>query len=222
MACKYTNQAAAKNGNEPMLNPIKQTPITLSIAAAAIIAFMIPSLIGAMQLDTTSSLISQIPQLFSCHLLHWSLDHLGWDLFMFVLVGMICERRNQTGFALVLLLSAILIPVFVVSFAPTLGSYRGLSGLDTGLFAFAAIMLIVEAFQDENWQSVVIYAALFVGMLGKIGYELAYGGTLFVDSTSFSPVPVAHIVGAVVGTIVALNESVRYASSALETCSTQM
>lgn len=187
-----------------MLNLIKQTPITLSIAVAAIIAFMIPSMAGAMQLDTTSSLLSQIPQLFSCHLLHWSLDHLSWDLFMFVLVGMICERRNQTGFALVLLLSAILIPVFAVPFAPTLSSYRGLSGLDTGLFAFAAIMLIVEAFQDENWQSVVIYAALFVGMLGKIGYELAYGGTLFVDSTSFSPVPVAHIVGAVVGTIVAL------------------
>ena len=96
----------------------------------------------------------------------------------------------------------ILIPIFVAGLVPSLSSYRGLSGLDTGIFAFAAIMLIEEALRDKNWQSVGLYSALFVGMLGKIAWEYCFGGTLFVESSGFSPVPIAHIVGAVVGILV--------------------
>jgi len=187
-----------------MSDLIKKTPITLTIAAISILSFLFPAITGAMELDTTTNLLSQIPQLFSCHMLHWSLDHLSWDLMMFVLVGAICERRNRVGYAMVLLLSAILIPVFVANMDSSLSSYRGLSGLDTGIFAFAAILLIEEAFKERNWQSVFMYGALFLGMLGKIVCELTFGGTLFVESSNFSPVPIAHIVGAVVGIVVAM------------------
>ena len=186
-----------------MFKLIQQTPITLSIALAAIIAFMIPSAAGWLVFNTTGNMLVQLPQLISCHLLHWSFDHLSWDLFMFVLVGMICERRGKLAFATVLLLSAISIPMFVAALVPAVDSYRGLSGIDTALFGFAALLLIDESAKEQNWMSLGIYGFLFVGMLAKIGFELAFGGTVFVSSEAFFPVPVAHIVGAVIGTLIA-------------------
>lgn len=186
-----------------MFKFVQETPITLSVALAAVLAFMIPSASGLLELDTTNNLLSQIPQVIGCHLLHWSFDHLSWDLFMFVLVGMVCERRNKLAYASVLLLAGISIPVFVAAWVPAVDSYRGLSGIDTALFGYAALLLIDESTKERNWQSAWVYGLLYALMLGKIGFELTFGGTIFVASESFSPVPLAHIVGAVIGSLVA-------------------
>jgi len=186
-----------------MFKLIQETPLTLSIALAAVLAFLIPSASGWLELDTTSNLLLQLPQVIGCHLLHWSFDHISWDLFMFVLVGMICERRNKSAYAIVLLLSAISIPLLVAASVPSVDCYRGLSGIDTALFGYAALLLIDESTKEQNWQSAWIYGLLYVGMLGKIGYELTFGGTIFASSDSFSPVPMAHIVGAVIGSLTA-------------------
>ncbi len=186
-----------------MFNFIRETPITISITAVALIAFLIPPVAGLLELDTTANLLLQIPQVLGCHVLHWSFEHLSWDLFMFVLIGTLCERRSQLDYAVVLLLSSILIPFFVAAYVPSVSTYRGLSGIDTALFSFAALLLVDESWREKNWQAVWIYGILFVGMLGKTGYELAFGGTLFVNSDAFSPVPIAHIVGAAIGSLVA-------------------
>jgi hypothetical protein len=186
-----------------MFSRIKETPITISIAILAMLAFLIPSSVIGLELDTTTNLLMQVPQILGCHLLHWSFEHLSWDLFMFVLVGLICERRGKLAFASVLLMSAIAIPIFVDTWVPTVHCYRGLSGIDTALFGYAALLLIAESAREGNWPSVWMYGFLYAGMLGKIGYELLVGGTIFVSSESFSPVPIAHIVGAVIGSLVA-------------------
>ena len=189
-----------------MFEVIKRVPVTIAIALATISVFLFPSLAELMTLDLGRSLVSQIGQLFSCHLLHWSFEHLAWDWFMFVLVGSICELRCRRGYLLVLVLSAILIPVSVSVLMPVLGSYRGLSGIDTGIFVFAAILLIEEAIQQRNWSSAGVYAAMLVGLIGKTLFELTCGGTMFVESANFTPVPVAHITGAVVGALVAIGQ----------------
>ena len=186
-----------------MFNFIRDTPVTISIAAVVVISFLIPSLAGSLELNTAEHLVSQIPQVFGCHLLHWSFDHLIWDLFMFVLIGMLCERRGRGDYVVALLLSSIMIPFFVATCDPAVTSYRGLSGIDTALFAFAALLLVDESLKEKNSPAVWIYGILFVGMLGKTCYELAFGGTIFVNSDVFSPVPIAHVVGGVVGSLVA-------------------
>lgn len=187
-----------------MFKILKQFPITITIALATVMVFLVPSLAELTALDLERSLISQIGQLFSCHLLHWSFNHLAWDWLMFVLVGAICELRSRRGYQAVLILSAILIPVSVAYLVPTLGTYRGLSGIDTGIFVFAAVLLIEEAVQLRNWPSAGFYAAMLVGLLGKTLFELTYGSTMFVESANFTPVPVAHIAGAIVGVTVAV------------------
>lgn len=186
-----------------MFNFIKEIPITITIAVLTVLAFLMPSVAGMFEFSTVNSLVSQIPQIFGCHLLHWSFDHLSWDLFMFVLVGSLCERRSQIDFSFTLLLSSILIPVCVAIFAPSVTSYRGLSGIDTALFSYAALIFMNDSWKEKNWNGVWIYGILFAGMLLKTAYECAFGGTLFVDSGTFSPVPIAHIVGGAIGAFVA-------------------
>ena len=195
-----------------MFEIIKQVPVTITIALATVFVFLVPSLAELMTLDLGRSLVSQIGQLFSCHLLHWSLDHLAWDWFMFVLVGSICELRCRRGYLLVLILSAMSIPVSVSVLMPVLGSYRGLSGIDTGIFVFAAALLIEEAIQQKNWWATGVYAAMLVGLIGKTLFELTCGNTLFVESANFTPVPVAHIAGAIVGALVAIGGRLRISS----------
>ena len=189
-----------------MFNTIKQIPITMAIVLVTVVAFLVPSMADGMMLDLSQPLFSQIGQMFSCHLLHWSFEHFAWDLFMFVLVGAICERRSCWGYLIVLAVSAILIPIFVAELTPTLGSYRGLSGLDTGIFTFAAILLIKEALHEKNLFSAGVYAVMLLGLIGKTVFELVGGSTLFVESSAFTPVPIAHIVGAMVGAFVAFGQ----------------
>jgi len=77
---------------------------------------------------------------------------------------------------------------------------------DFGIFVFAAVLLIEEAILQRNWSSAGVYAAMLVGLIGKTLFELTCGGTMFVESANFTPVPVAHIAGAVVGALVAIGQ----------------
>ena len=188
-----------KQGENQMYEYLKSIPITISVAGLAILAFCIPDLALLFDYNTTSSIITQPIQLLGCHLLHWSGDHLFWDLGMFTVLGSICERLNRKAFAIVMLASAILIPPTVGLFYPAIETYRGLSGLDTALFGMATLSFIVERLGDRDTTGVAVYTVLLIGMFLKIGHELLHGNTFFVESNNFQPVPIAHVVGAIVG-----------------------
>lgn len=53
-------------------------------------------------------------RILGCNWLHWSIDHLCWDLFMFYLVGSLCERRNRSAFLAVTFASGLMIPITVM------------------------------------------------------------------------------------------------------------
>ncbi len=192
-----------------MYQLIKEIPITLTVAVVTVIVFLVPGLESLLDFQTNSPTFHQLIELFTCHTAHWSFDHLVWDLVMFVTMGVICERRNSVQYAIVLGLSAIAIPLFVSCFSMDVTSYRGLSGLDTALFGLAVFYLVDSSIREKNWPGVGLYGFLFVGMMGKIGYEYFVGGTLFVSSDGFTAVPIAHLVGAVIGTAMGLFEVLR-------------
>jgi len=192
-----------------MYQLIKEVPITLSVAVAAVVVFLVPGLGDLLDFQTNAPVLHQLLQLFTCHTAHWSFDHLVWDLLMFVTMGVICERKNSAQFAIVLTLSAIAIPLFVSCFSLDVSSYRGLSGLDTALFGLAVLYLVRSSLQEQNWPGVGMYGFLFIGMMGKIAYEYCVGGTLFVSSDCFTAVPIAHLVGAVIGTAMGLFDMTR-------------
>jgi hypothetical protein len=84
-----------------------------------------------------------------------------------------------------------------------MATYRGLSGVDSALFALVTVRLGREAFFDRQWRKLTLVAIVAGGFALKVGYEFASGATLFVDSSAggMTPVPLAHVAGAMVGIV---------------------
>jgi rhomboid family GlyGly-CTERM serine protease len=122
-------------------------------------------------------------RILTCHFTHFTYEQLAWDALAFTFLGVACERRNRGAYHATLLASIVLIPLAVLAFDPRIDTYRGLSGIDSALFA----MLVVSR---RN---------VFLGVLfaGKIAFEFFTGGGVFVDDIVV--VPVAHVAGAVAG-----------------------
>ncbi|HKO54581.1 MAG TPA: rhomboid family intramembrane serine protease [Thermoanaerobaculia bacterium] len=142
--------------------------------------------------------------LLTCHFTHWSTDQFLWGLAVFVPLGIACERRSRTRFLLALSGSAVAVPLLVGALAPSIGSYRGLSGLDSALFALLACMIAGERKSGDRATLLLILAAA-LGFGGKIAYELFTGSPMFASQLGHGivPVPLAHAVGAVAGVVAA-------------------
>jgi len=143
--------------------------------------------------------------ILTCHLAHWSSSHLIWSLGTFVVLGGLCENRDRSAFALCLFLSASLIPPLIAAVQPALASYRGMSGIDSALFMLLACDVIVANWQTRRGISLMAMSLVAMFCL-KISYEQARRAAVFVDSAAagFVPVPLAHLIGAAVGALVAI------------------
>ena len=195
-----------------MFQYIRDFPVTIGLALATLLVFFLPDAEAVCEFQTGVTLLTQWFQVMTCHLAHWSADHLMWDLVMFVLMGAICEKQNRGLYSVVLVASAVLIPLMVVQLDPGIDSYRGLSGVDTALFGMAMWYLIGNASEDRNWWRVGLFSLLFMGMFAKIGFEYLSGSTLFAEGDNFIAVPTAHLVGAVLGCIGGFVDTVRWSS----------
>ncbi len=187
-----------------LMNAVLGAPLTLTFSGLTLILFFCPSLALSLELQFDSvSLLNPLPW-FGCHLLHWSFEHLLWDLGMFAVTGYLCERACRRVYLGTLGLAVVAIPSVVAWYHPELSTYRGLSGIDTALFA----LLISKAWLQSGpgteparfWGCL----GLWLTMFGKSLFELTTGEVLFVNAENFTPVPVAHLVGMICGSAMAL------------------
>ncbi|MGZ4808457.1 MAG: rhombosortase [Thermoanaerobaculia bacterium] len=132
---------------------------------------------------------------------HWSIDQLLWDGIAFALLGFVCARRWPARTRATLIASAIVIPLFIHLAMPAVWTYRGLSGVDSALFALAACRIAAE---QRGW-SRAMAAIAFAGFLAKIGFEMISGSTLFVRELApgVMSLPDAHVIGAIIGVAIA-------------------
>jgi hypothetical protein len=158
-------------------------PLTFTVAAVAVVAFLMPSLGEALQYDRAAMLDGQWWRAVTGHMVHWSGEHLFWDVAMFVVLGWVLERCQPRQFAVALIAAA-----GAISAVPTskpLGSKNPPDPVGS---------------TASNWLASVLPVVLLIGLTAKIGYEYATGATLFVGSdAAFTPVPLAHLIGATVG-----------------------
>jgi len=179
------------------------TVITVCVALAAVSIQLMPGGAGWLQFDRLAILDGQWWRMLTGHLTHWDLEHLGWDLLMFVVIGAMVERLSRPRFVVLCLVSAISISLMVLLGQPELRTYRGLSGIDTALFVYLACVQLASAWQQRRWGQGLLPAVLLAGFGGKLMYELVTGKTLFVDSQAagFVVVAIAHAVGAAAGAV---------------------
>jgi rhomboid family GlyGly-CTERM serine protease len=169
------------------------------VLAAALYA--LPGSADWLQYDRTAILHGEVWRLLTGHLVHWSGNQLFWDGLALGFLGWLCERVSVASFLRCFVLSAFSISLTLWFAAPWMATYRGLSGIDSALFALVAVRLAREAFVDRQWFKLGLVGIVAGGFVLKLGYEFASGSTLFVDSSAggMTPVPLAHVVGALVG-----------------------
>ncbi len=160
--------------------------ITLTLMMAALAAALIDGSMLELQRG------GDVWRIVTCHFTHFTYEQLAWDALAFLALGIACERQGSSVFRATLLASVVLIPLAVLAFDPRIDTYRGLSGIDSALFA----LLIVST---RN----VVLGVLFVA---KIAFELMTGSAVFAGD-EFAVVPVAHIAGAIIGAMAATARS---------------
>ncbi|HET6250188.1 MAG TPA: rhombosortase [Tepidisphaeraceae bacterium] len=150
-----------------------------------------------LQFDRSAISRGQVWRLLTCHFTHWSPAHAFWSILAFLILAAICEAQNRRRTAIVIVGSAIAISLAIFVFRPSLLFYRGLSGVDSALYALAAIHLLRA---NTDWLMRMAVVGGLLGFAGKIFYEAHTGQLLFADSGGgLVPLPAAHAVGFAIG-----------------------
>lgn len=181
--------------------------VTVLIATAALLLWFLPE-------TWQAALIweSQAPwrpwTWLTSHLMHWSFEHLFWDVLAFAVLGLWIERHSRRALTGCLLASALAIGLALALGLCNVTSYRGLSGIDSALFAW----IVVRELRSEErlWRGAA--AIGLVAFLAKLVYEITTGQALFVSDWAgdVRPLPEVHLLGAAVGMILSHGSCLRY------------
>ncbi len=173
--------------------------LSLLLTLSAIVVSIFPQLTSWLQYDRTAILGGEIWRVFTGHITHWSQSHLFWDVLVFMVLAGIAEWFSRRRFLLCMAVSSLVITMLNLVLLPEMIFYRGLSGLDSAMFMLLLAMFYRRNKSIKNRQK-MLYALLALLFCGKSAYELATGQTMFVQSSGlFTPVPLAHLGGALVG-----------------------
>ena len=179
---------------------------SLLLTLAAVIVHLSFSLRLGMLYDRADLSHHELWRLLTCHWVHLSWDHLFWSAMTFLGLGSLCELMDRKRFYATVTGSALLIPAVIWWGKPDLNVYGGLSGLDCALYALLMVLLIKREFRSRSYFWVALFSLLLMGLIAKITYETITGLTIFVSNNhnGMVPVPLAHLVGGIVGTTAGL------------------
>ncbi len=162
--------------------------IAAVLSVAAILTFC-PAAGGAAALRPISPDASFLWRMFTCHLVHWSAEHLFYDGICFAIItGMLPIRKTLAC----MVLSSITIAIAVTLAYPDMTAYGGLSGVNCALFTLWAFQLA----ERSKTIGIMVLAAI----VAKTLLEIHIGHTFFITDT-FIPADMAHVTGIVTGVI---------------------
>lgn len=173
----------------------------LLAAIAVSVIFLVPGLAGDLEYTREAVAGGQVWRLVTCHLTHWTAEHLLWDLAAFALLLIASLRVSSRQTMVVLAVSALTIPAGVWLMLPDMMQYRGLSGVDSALFLFLAIHTAKTLRARPERKELIVVYGLMVAFALKTAFELTTGETVFVSSMGENVVgvPLAHMIGALAG-----------------------
>ena len=188
-------------------NAVRRAPrASLLLTFAAMVIHLSFSLRIHLLYDRSALVHCELWRLLTCHWVHLSWDHLFWSAMTFLGLGSLCELMDKKKYYATVGVSVLLIPAAIWWGLPDLVIYGGLSGLDCAVYALLMVLLIKREVRSRNRFWVACFSLLLVGLIAKITYETITGLTLFVSNnhSGMVPVPLAHLVGGVVGTGIGL------------------
>ena len=177
--------------------------LTMLFGLLALVITLSSQVTSLMQFDRSAIMQGEIWRIFTGHMTHWSLSHLFWDILVFLVLAGLIERFSRRRFLACFASASLMISLLVFAFLPEMAFYRGLSGIDSGLFMMLLVMLYHKNASGHNLRHKIPYLLLGILFIGKTLFELATAQTFFVQpSDLFVPVPLAHLGGAFTGWII--------------------
>jgi len=125
------------------MNLASRCHVTMMIAAASLVVALWPDASPLLEFDRVAVGAGDWWRVLTGHLTHFGLEHLVWDAGVFAVLGVLCERRHRRATLACLGAAAVLIPAATWLLVPEIRTYRGLSGLDTALFALLGVMMVM-------------------------------------------------------------------------------
>jgi rhomboid family GlyGly-CTERM serine protease len=182
---------------------VLRAPLLLAAAAAAV--HLWPAAGLNLEYDREAIAAGQLWRLATGHWCHWSADHLLLDALVLVLVAAVYRARGGRLLGTAIAASTVAISAGLWLLLPEISRYRGLSGIDAGLTVLLAATMLREAIDGGDLKQALSALAAVAALAAKVVFELSIGHAAFVDSLAagFVPVPLAHLVGAAAGAVVA-------------------
>lgn len=175
--------------------------ILLLAGCVACLVFYMPGASSILQYDRDRVGGGEIWRLLTSHWTHWSAEHLLWDVVVFIALMALSLHISLRKTGIVLGSASVGIPLGLYFLQPELIYYRGLSGLDTALFAFVVVHMMKSMKRKGDRAGQVLVLTLLAGFCLKIAFETIVGEAVCV--THMAPnvvvVPSAHIIGAGMG-----------------------
>lgn len=174
------------------------------IPALALALFLTPHASDLLQFDRAAVIRGELWRLFTGHLVHFDRSHLLWDAAAFAALASLLRTLSWPRWLVLLLGSSLAISVGILVLPPHFGFYRGLSGLDSALFAAALALRWRNARLNRDRPTALLLAILATLFLAKCGYEISAHAAIFDRTALYLPAPAAHLIGALIGTVVVL------------------
>lgn len=165
---------------------------TLAIAVTAGLTFAWPHLAGGLIYERADILAGQVWRLWTGHVVHYTANHLLWDLVVFLPAGVWLESITPRGARWFYLLAPLAISLLLFFAEPALGRYAGLSGIATGLLVLLALVQLRRGGDEPRW----FWLGVLLLVAVKIVVESVTRAPLVVRFESgIRTVPLAHLGG---------------------------
>ena len=174
--------------------------LLICIAGGCAVVYLHPPLASLLVYDRGAILAGELWRLFTCHLVHFSLSHLLFDLAGFLTAAGIIRQRAYRHLGLLCAVSALAVSGAIFIWQPGMAFYGGLSGIVNAAFIYAALRGVRE---ERRWRWFCL--AAIVLCIGNTLWEVVTGQPTLAspDNYLFVPVPLAHLVGALTGAAMA-------------------
>ena len=180
--------------------------VALLLLPAALLAAMPTDseLRALLLLDREQLFAGELWRAVTGHWVHLSAGHFFWDAATFALLGVLCDRADRRAFLTTIACSAVAVSLAVLLARPDLAFYGGLSGVDSALFGMLAVTMLCRGAAARDRVGVLASAALICAFASKTAHEWLHDAAVFVSADdALSNVPIAHVVGFLVGGVVA-------------------
>lgn len=185
----------------PQASPRRLPWLTLFVAAVALAIHLVPVLAPALEYQREGLARGELHRLAWGHLTHWSPTHLAYDLAAFLVLGILVESLSRARWAIAVVGTALVSSLLLWLLRPEIATYRGLSAIDSALFAAFATELVSAALRQRHGPLAprLVAFTLPALLVAKMLYEAVTGTAFFAEVGGVTVLPELHLVGALVG-----------------------